>query len=421
MNENPVGAIPVFALITKGEHRVRPYKFARRKPGRDHDSGQSFFFCLFLFAFHALAISILWFSDTALAESKKDSQDRPPVVTVTTVVEKEVNPPDDYVGRVEAIQAVDLRARVEGVLEQVKFKEGGEVHAGDLLYVIEQAPYRARVNEALAKVADAAAALTKASQYLKRLRTVRSGGVSATDLDTALSTELQAKAKLQEAKAGLEQAEIDLAYTWIKAPINGRIGRTAYTRGNLVGPGSEPLARIVQIDPIRVVYSISDFDSVRISADVHNETADSADCRLIPRIRLPDGTVYPATGRFDFMDNQVDSGTGSIAVRAVFDNAAGTLLPGQYVTVQLTCKTGKHLPAVPQAAVQEDREGRYVLVVDARSQVQQRRITTGGTIGADWSVESGLVAGEMVIVQGTQKVRPGQRVDPVSDISQRGE
>jgi membrane fusion protein (multidrug efflux system) len=331
------------------------------------------------------------------------------------VTEEEVNSPDTYVGRVEAIQAVDLRARVEGFLEQVTFKEGGEVRAGDLLYVIEQAPYQARVNEASAVLASAEATLTKAGQYLKRLQNVRSGGVSATDLDSALSAELHAKAQVQAAAASLEQAEIDLGYTSIKAPISGRIGRTAFTRGNLVGPGSVALARIVQMNPVRVVYSISDLNlsGARISGNRENEAA--MDCRLVPRIQLPGGEMFPSPGRLDFMDNQMDVSTGSLAVRAVFDNSGDLLLPGQYVTVQVSCRKGKRLPVVPQAAVQEDREGRYVFVVDARNKVQQRRIKTGITLGVNWVVESGLTAGETIIVQGVQKVIPGQIVEPVTD------
>jgi RND family efflux transporter MFP subunit len=382
--------------------------------------GQDRFASSFIPVFRALIICISCLSGIALAGPKSGGANQPPVVTITVVREVEVNQPDEYVGRVEAIQTVDLRARVEGFLEEVKFKEGGNVLAGDLLYIIEQAPYQAKVNEAKAKVIEAEATLTEASQYLQRLQTVQSGGVSATDLDTALSTELQAKAKLQETKARLEVAEIDLGYTQIHAPISGRIGRTTYTRGNIVGPGSEALARIVQLDPIRVVYSISDSEMAGIGTDGTTGNGKPTDCRLVPRIQLPDGKLYPSTGQFDFMDNQMDTHTGSIAVRAVFDNAAGRLLPGQYVTVQLSCKTGKRLPVVPQAAVQEDREGRYVFVVNAQNIVQQRRIATGDTVGIDWAVESGLVMGEMIIVQGIQKVRPGQLVEPIAGSSRSG-
>ena len=336
------------------------------------------------------------------------------MVTVEAVTDQEVNPPSDYVGRVEAIQAVDLRARVEGFIEHVKFQEGGKVKAGDLLYVIEQAPYKAKVNEAEAKVADADASLTEARQYLRRLQSVRSGGVSATDLESAVSAELKAKALLQQARASLEQAELDLGYTSIKAPISGRIGRTTYTKGNLVGPASEALARIVQIDPIRVVYSVSENDLVSDRLAREGGCAHDSENRLVPRIQMPDGQMYPVAGRLDFVDNQVDAGTGTIAVRAVFDNPEGILLPGQYVNVLIKCSEGKRLPVVPQSAVQEDREGRYVFVVDAENRVQQRRITTGEAIGTNWPVESGLMAGETIIVQGVQKVSPGRIVETVT-------
>ena len=365
--------------------------------------------------------SLLGFTGRAAAVSPQGGSGRPPTVTVEAVTEQEVNPPSDYVGRVEAIQAVDLRARVEGFIEHVKFQEGGKVKAGDILYLIEQAPYKAKVNEAAAKVADAEASLSEARQYLKRLQSVRSGGVSATDLEAAVSTELKAKALLQQAQASLEQSELDLGYTVIKAPISGRIGRTTYTKGNLVGPASEALARIVQLDPIRVVYSMSENDLVSDKLAREGGCAEDPDNRLVPRIQMPDGQMYPAAGRLDFVDNQVDASTGTIAVRAVFDNREGILLPGQYVNVLIRCSEGKRLPVVPQSAVQEDREGRYVFTVDAENRVQQRRIKTGATIGTNWAVESGLMTGETIIVQGIQKVSPGQIVETVTTIGQSKE
>ncbi len=337
------------------------------------------------------------------------------MVTVEAVAEQEVNPPTDYVGRVEAIQAVDLRARVEGFIEQVKYREGASVQAGDLLYLIEQAPYKAKVNEAAAKVVEAEASLTKARQYLQRLQSVRSGAVSETDLEAAVSTELMARALLQQAKASLEQSELDLGYTVIKAPISGRIGRTTFTKGNLVGPSAGALARIVQLDPIRVVYSMSENDFVNARLAREGSCADDLDNRLVPRIQMPGGQMYPVAGRLDFVDNEVDAATGTIAVRAVFDNPDGILLPGQYVNVVVRCSAGKRLPVVPQSAVQEDREGRYVFIVDVDNRVQQRRIETGVAVGTNWAVESGLMTGETIIVQGVQKVRPGQIVETVVD------
>ena len=348
----------------------------------------------------------------------------PPVVTVITVTEQEVNPSETYVGRVEAIQAVDLRARVQGYLEEVKFKEGADVRAGDILYVIEQAPYKAYLDEERAKVAESQVSLKDARQYLERLKAVRSGGVSETDLETAANKELRAAAALDEAKANLEQARINLGYTTIKAPIAGRIGKTTFTRGNLVGPDSGSLARIVQLHPIRVVYSISENQLARIGRpEKRSETAlkepAAEPCPTVPMIRMPDGDD-PLQGRLDFVDNQVDPNTGTIAVGAVFDNPKGFLLPGQYVTAMVSCKEGKRLPLVPQSAVQVDRKGRYVFVVDDQMRVQERRIETGTAVGTHWAVTSGLTAGEQVIIQGVQKVSPGQTVKTVTEGEKTG-
>jgi membrane fusion protein (multidrug efflux system) len=341
-----------------------------------------------------------------------------PLVTVLAVTEAEVNPPTEHVGRVEAIQAVDLRARVQGYLEAVKFNEGSDVRAGDLLFTIEQAPYLASVNAARAKVASAQAALTNASQYLRRLQAVRSGGVSASDLEAAVSNELKAQALLQEAQASLEQDELDLGYTIIRAPIGGRIGRTAFTKGNLVGPDSGALARIVQIDPIRVVYSVSENDYADVKTIHQDMSPEQLRQELVPRLKFSNGELYPRAGKLAFADNEVDADTGTIAVWAKFENPHGILLPGQYVTVLLSLSNPRRLPVVPQSAVQEDREGRYVFVVDGDNKVQQRRITTGAVVGVNWAVEAGLMAGETVIVQGVQKVRPGQVVETVFEGAQ---
>ena len=313
----------------------------------------------------------------------------PPLVTVATVIEQDVNPPAEYVGHVEAIQSVDLRARVEGFLERVDFKEGSDVQAGNLLYVIEQAPYQARVNAEKASLAQAEAILTKARQYLHRAQTVRSGGISATDLENAVAEELRAKAQFEQVKANLQIAQINLGYTAIKAPISGRIGRTAFTKGNLVGPDSGALARIVQSDPIRVVYSISENDLDSINMALKDADRDKNHPMLMPQIKLADGQILETKGHVDFVDNTVDVSTGTIAVRALFKNPKGILIPGQYVTVLVARSEPKPMPVVPQAAVLEDHDGRYVLLVDDQNQVAVRRVKTGPVVGANWAVESG--------------------------------
>jgi len=350
------------------------------------------------------------FPGSAVAGPPGHGSGPPPLVKIAAVIEQDVNPSDCYVGHVEAIQAVDLQARVEGFLELVNFKEGSYVHAGDMLYIIEQELYQARVDMDRARIAKAQAVLTKAGQYLRQVQTVHSGGVSASDIDTAVADEFQAKAQLQEAKASLKQSELDLGYTKIFAPINGRIGLTKFTRGNLVGPNSGYLARIVQTDPIRVVFSISENHLAAIKTAIKDASNGKNNYILTPKLKLLNGEIIKNPGHIDFVDNEIDASTGTIAVRAVFDNKSGLLIPGQYVNVLLSRKKAKMLPVVPQAAVQEDRQGRYVLIVDSRNMVIQRRITTGPTVGINWAVKSGLSAGDMVIVQGVQKVQPGLTV-----------
>ena len=365
-------------------------------------------------------VLICVFPEGAVSGPRGPGDMPPPLVTVAKVTEQDVNPPSEYVGHVQAVQTVDLRARIEGFLEQVKFKEGSDVHAGDLLYVIEQTPYQAKVNADTAIVIQATATHTKARQYLERVRTVRSGGVSQSDIDDAVAEELRARGELEQAEANLKRSQLDLGYTMVKAPITGRIGRTAFTRGNLVNPASGPLARIVQIDPIRVVYSISENDLVAIKMALKDAAGEKKHPILAPRIKLPEGKILNISGRIDFVDNTVDPNTGTIAVWALFDNPDGTLLPGQYVTVLVTRSQPKVMTVVPQSSVLEDQDGRYVLVVNGQNQVAVRRVETGPVVGINWAITSGLSVNENVITEGVQKVQPGQLVKTALADEQKG-
>ncbi|MDL2328238.1 efflux RND transporter periplasmic adaptor subunit [Desulfosarcina sp. OttesenSCG-928-A07] len=346
------------------------------------------------------------------AFSQSAEQAPPPLVQVALITQKAVNPPTEHVGRVEALQAVDVPARVTGYLEQVKFQEGSRVNTGDLLYIIEQAPYQAQVNADAAKAAEAQAALRKARQYRERLASVRSGGVSKTDQETALASEQEAKAKVDQALAALEVSKLNLGYTTIQSPITGRIGASAITQGNLVGPDSGRLARIVQLDPIRVVFAISEVDRVSAMLDIKSHPQKVSRANFVPRLRLSNGTLYEHAGRIEFIDNEVDRATGTVAIRAIFDNPDDILMPGEFVTVAISLAAPKEMIVVPQSAVLEDQKGQYVFVVGADNRAQRRDIVTTSTIETEWGVSDGLMVGETVIVSGVQKVRSGQVVNP---------
>jgi RND family efflux transporter MFP subunit len=338
-------------------------------------------------------------------------QPPPPQVRVLTITEQDIVPATEYVGHVEAIQSVALRARVEGFLEEVSFTEGDYVNAGQILYRIEQDGYAAKVAMEQARVAQANAELTRAQSHLKRLQSVSPQSISAMDMDNAVAAELAARANLAAARAALDTSELNLAYTTIIAPISGRIGRTAYTRGNLVNPASGVLAKIVQTDPVRVAYAISENDFTGVQKAI-KEMDETQSRQLIPQLVLPGTGLYPEKGRVVFVDNQVDFTTGTITVRAQFDNPEGWLLPGQYVTVQVKAAASRLLPVVPQSAVLASQEGRYVLTVKDKIATRQS-IVTGPALDQMWAVESGLQAGDQVIVSGIQKVEPGQPVNAV--------
>ncbi len=271
----------------------------------------------------------------------------PPLVRVKPVTLQDVNPPREYVGHVQAIQTVDIQPRVRGYLEEVRFKEGDTVTQGDILYKIEQAPYAADVEAERARVEKAKATLYRATQHLKRLKAARRESVPATDMDNAVAAEREAGARLEEARALLKTALINLDYTIIKAPITGRIGRTAFTKGNLVGPETGPMARIVQMDPIRVVYSVSENELPVIQAAMKDASSLEKTPILVPRIRLPNANTYPHDGQVDFVDNEVDPKTGTIAIWAVFPNPKGILVPGMYVTVLVRKSKPKLMNVVP--------------------------------------------------------------------------
>jgi membrane fusion protein (multidrug efflux system) len=348
------------------------------------------------------------------ARAQVPPQGPPPAVTVAPVRSEEIRRSAEFIGRMEAIQSVSIQARVEGFLQQVAFKEGQDVHAGDLLYVIEPDQYQAALQSAQAQLKSAQANLTQAERNLARNQELRQHGtVAQATLDQAIQQRDAASGSVMAAQAAVKTAQLNLGYTRITSPIDGRIGATSVTAGNLVGPSSGVLARVVQLDPIRVVFSVNERDLLALKQQNGNVSQQQLNARFVPTLRLADGATYAQAGRVDFVDNTVDPATGTVAVHAIFPNQQKLLLPGMLVTVTVQPEHPQTSILVPLDAVAQDRQGKFVLVVDDNDRVQQQRIEVNGQYNQQWIVTAGLREGEEVIVSGLQKVRPGQQVKPI--------
>lgn len=340
------------------------------------------------------------------------AQQPPPAVVVERVEVKAISTPEEFIARVEAIESVDIRARVEGFLQTVAFDAGEAVETGDLLFEIEPDRYEAGVASARAQLSRAEASRTEAAQTLERTRVlVKRRTAAQATLDEAEAAFAVAAADVEAARAALRSAELDLSYTRIAAPIAGQIGRALYTRGNLVGPQSDPLARIIQLDPIRVVFSVSEGRLVTLRQQRSGSGAvDVEALRLM--LRLPNGSEYPHNGRVEYAESEVDPQTGTVAIRLVFPNPDHLLLPNQFVTLLAREGEVPSLPVVPQTAVLQDRQGRFVYLLNDDSTVSQRRIETGARVENGWAVSAGLSGGETVVVQGIQRLSEGITVQP---------
>lgn len=336
----------------------------------------------------------------------------PPGVIVALVMSQDVTPTLSYVGRVEATDTVELRARVEGFLEIQHFQEGRYVQANELLFTIEKAPYEVVVAQRKADLAGAEANLKNAKADLSRKQgLVKKKLISQSELDAAVAEEAVAEAKVLQAQAALKSAELDLSYTDVHTPIEGQIGRARYSIGNLVSPGSEPLATVTRVDPIHITIGVSDKDLL----EARRRGIDLDNPNVSPFLILADNSRYPHDGAFDFLDTQVSQSTDTVTARASFPNPDKVLLPGQFVTVNVRQNEPVIALTIPQTAVQRDQQGYFVLVVDSENKVEVRRVEAGEQSDNNWVISNGLKEGERVIVQGVQKVRPGMVVNPVDN------
>jgi membrane fusion protein (multidrug efflux system) len=352
---------------------------------------------------------------SACAKDAPPAAPPPPEVMVTDAIQRDVPVSMELVGQAKGFQDVEIRARVEGFLEQVAFAEGSLVRKGQLLYVIDRKPLEAAVASAKGQLATAQARLEKAKNDVNRFTPlVAKQAVSQQELDNALAAKDAMAAQVDAQQAALEKAQIDLGYTTITAPIDGLIGTTQVKTGNLVGRGDNTLlVTISQIDPILFRAGMAEAEYLRVARRVQDETAKGTRAAPIPiQLILADGTVHPQEGRVDAIERNIDPTTGTLAIQIKFPNPQRLVRPGQYGRVKFDIDVKKGAILVPQRAVQE-LQGLYSLaVVGADNKVSFRNVKVGPRDGSLWVIEEGLKPGERVIVEGFQKAREGAVVAP---------
>ena len=343
-----------------------------------------------------------------VAPAKAQQAAPPPAVLVQPAELKPIADQAEFIGRAAAVDKVELRARVKGFLGPRKFKDGDMVKEGQVLFTIEPEPYQAAVDQKVAQRDAAKAALANADVQLYRAEELlRSKTGTQVTYDQRLSEQLQAKAQLEDAGAQLRDAQIQLSYTEIKSPIDGRIGRASVSPGNIVGPDSGVLATVVSENPIRVLFSITQRELLEARRD-----SSASGEGLVVRLRLADGSLYKDKGKLDFIDVTADAKTDGQMVRAVFDNKDGLLTDGQTVRVIVEGEKVPTVVAVPQAAIAQDQSGTYLFIVNDKNVAEQKRVKTGVARDGLVAITEGLKAGERVIIQGQQRVRQGMTVNP---------
>ena len=339
----------------------------------------------------------------------------PPAVGVLEAAKRPITESNEFLGRIEAVNRVAVVARVTAFLDKRLFAEGTEIKTGDLLYRLERGPFEADLKSKQAQVAQLQATLVNAKLTTDRARTLLSGpaGQQST-YDAALANQQSLEAQIQAAQAQVDLSQINLDYTEIHSPIDGRIGRTAVTEGNVVTPSSGTLTTIVSQDPMYVTFPVS----VREGLSLRERYATRGGFKaVVIRIRLTDGRLYDQVGQLNFVNNTIDQGTDTILLRGTIPNpelASGVreLTDNEFVSVLLEGVQPVEVLAIPRSAVLSDQQGDYVFVLGADNKAEQRRITLGQSTSTVASVTNGLSAGEKVIVEGLQRVRPNQPVAP---------
>ncbi|CAN7648859.1 efflux RND transporter periplasmic adaptor subunit [Rhizobium sp. LjRoot258] len=333
-----------------------------------------------------------------------------PTVGVMAVPVGDVSPKHEFVGRVEAMNAVDIRSRIEGFIEKRLFNEGQVVKSGQDLFLIDSRALEIALADAKASLASAQATLADAQRRVDRNKSLSSQTVSRATLEESQTALETGQANLLAAQARVSQAELNLSYARISSPIAGRIGAAQLSDGSFVSGSSMTLARVVEMEPIRVVFSVTDRSILELRAAAGGISKDELAGKFVPTLRLSNGQEYKQPGKIEFFGNEIDEATGTLSIRTLFPNPDFLLVPGQFVTVIVSETERKMRPIVPLGAVQQDREGKFVLLVNEKNEVALRRIKVSEQVGGTFAVDDGLKGGESLIVEGIQNVAEGLAV-----------
>jgi len=354
----------------------------------------------------------LLFTLAACAKEKGPTAMPPPEIPVVTVTDKDTPLEFDLVAQLRGYEDVEIRARVEGYLESIDYKEGSTVKKGARLFTIDDQQYIAALAQAQAQVAAAQNQFDKGDLDVKRFTPLAAErAVSQAELDNAISARKSGAAQVEAAKANLEKARLNLSYTKVTSPIEGVAGKAEHKVGDLVGKGEPTLLTTVSsIDPIRASVAIPEADYLRFTRSV--ETGQSMKSKSAPVLVLSDGTTHPYPGKVLFVDRAVDPQTGTLRVDLAFPNPQKTLRPGLYGKVKAESEVVKGAILVPQRAVQELQGTYTVVVVGQGDKVETRKVTPGQKVGNQWIIQDGLKPGDRVVVEGFQRLRDGMTIVP---------